>query len=365
MTEVEAAQARLLEIANELEAIHARLASLRASVPPTPMELDPRIEIAEMDCPTEVRSVIECVLHDWIGPAIRDLRAAAVYPRSEESAPQEGEPRQEPSTDDEDTWDETGGEMAAVQTDQDVALGTVLAVLRTVAGLDPMDLAAACGLRALTVFDYERGRRSPGLSTVDRILTALGFSVSALARARALIASLWQERSAARRPLPAAGTRKGVSPRDELAAVVHELASLCLRLECVRRFPRTSNGSGAQAKDLSDEMRSLVARLLADHLAPALNALESASLGPAPSGPPNLSRDEPVVAFAGGPPRALADDRRGLTMLVSMVRKRVAEQGGCILDLEEFGLSRETAREVAALGRLEVSIGLKAVYSPE
>jgi len=89
MTEVETAQEQLLEIARELEAVHARLAGLRASVPPTAMELDPLSEPDEMDCSTEIRSVIECVLHDWIGPAIRDLRAAAVYPQPEESAPRE------------------------------------------------------------------------------------------------------------------------------------------------------------------------------------------------------------------------------------------------------------------------------------
>ena len=32
---------------------------------------------AEMDFATEVRSVIECVLTDSLGPAIRDLAAAA------------------------------------------------------------------------------------------------------------------------------------------------------------------------------------------------------------------------------------------------------------------------------------------------
>ena len=33
----------------------------------------------EWDFPTEARSVIECVLADWLGPAIRDLQDAAVY----------------------------------------------------------------------------------------------------------------------------------------------------------------------------------------------------------------------------------------------------------------------------------------------
>ena len=33
----------------------------------------------EMDFATEVRSVIECILNDWLRPAIRDLAAAASY----------------------------------------------------------------------------------------------------------------------------------------------------------------------------------------------------------------------------------------------------------------------------------------------
>jgi len=91
MTEVEAAQVRLLEIVAELQAVHARLARLRSSVLPTHMELDPMAEPEEMDRPTEIRSVIQCVLHDCIGPAIRDLRAAAAYPATwDEAADEEG-----------------------------------------------------------------------------------------------------------------------------------------------------------------------------------------------------------------------------------------------------------------------------------
>ena len=39
------------------------------------------------DVATEVRSIIECVLTDQIGPAVRDLGAAAEYRRKERGEP--------------------------------------------------------------------------------------------------------------------------------------------------------------------------------------------------------------------------------------------------------------------------------------
>lgn len=108
MSEAESVQEALLEIANELESIYARMVSLRARVPPSPMELDPAIEPDVMDRPTVVRSVIGCILHDRLGPTIRDLRAAAVDPaKSEEAGHERGSQGggSEPSEDD--TWDES------------------------------------------------------------------------------------------------------------------------------------------------------------------------------------------------------------------------------------------------------------------
>jgi hypothetical protein len=43
---------------------------------------------AEMDVATEMRSVIECVLNDSLGPAIRDLRSAAAYKTAEADSPE-------------------------------------------------------------------------------------------------------------------------------------------------------------------------------------------------------------------------------------------------------------------------------------
>ncbi|HKI04878.1 MAG TPA: hypothetical protein VKK31_23060 [Thermoanaerobaculia bacterium] len=74
-----AARAELLKIVKEVESIVQRLKAVHASLPvPVNKGLMPAGE-NEMDAATEIRSVIECVLTDSLGPAARDLRAAAEY----------------------------------------------------------------------------------------------------------------------------------------------------------------------------------------------------------------------------------------------------------------------------------------------
>jgi hypothetical protein len=72
-----AAQAQLQEIAAELEAAQARLRAVHASLPVSPLEPVMLVGEEELDAATEMRSVIECVLNDSLGPAIRDLQAVA------------------------------------------------------------------------------------------------------------------------------------------------------------------------------------------------------------------------------------------------------------------------------------------------
>jgi transcriptional regulator with XRE-family HTH domain len=75
----------------------------------------------------------------------------------------------------------------------DTELGTVLAVLRIVRGMNQEELARASGLRGGTISDYERGKIVPGLNTVQRILDAMGYPFGALDRARSLINALRPE----------------------------------------------------------------------------------------------------------------------------------------------------------------------------
>jgi hypothetical protein len=73
----EAARAELRSVVEYLDAIRARLVDLHARLPVSPQETAMLLGEEEMDFATEVRSVIECILHDMIQPAIRDLAAAA------------------------------------------------------------------------------------------------------------------------------------------------------------------------------------------------------------------------------------------------------------------------------------------------
>jgi hypothetical protein len=74
-----AAQEALLRMAQEVESIGRRLRETYTSLAVPPNEDLMLLGEDEMDVSTEIRSVIECVLADSIGPAARDLRAAAAY----------------------------------------------------------------------------------------------------------------------------------------------------------------------------------------------------------------------------------------------------------------------------------------------
>ncbi|HKI02634.1 MAG TPA: hypothetical protein VKK31_11700 [Thermoanaerobaculia bacterium] len=74
-TETETQEA-LRGVVEELKGIHARLQELARALPDSKGQDD--VE-EEPDIATEVRSIIGCVLLDQIGPAVRDLDAAAGY----------------------------------------------------------------------------------------------------------------------------------------------------------------------------------------------------------------------------------------------------------------------------------------------
>jgi hypothetical protein len=82
--ETETTRAQLREIVGELEAVKLRLQGVKDSLPQPAAEGAER-DLGKMEVRAEVRTVIECVLHDRIAPAIADLQdAAALFP----SAPQ-------------------------------------------------------------------------------------------------------------------------------------------------------------------------------------------------------------------------------------------------------------------------------------
>lgn len=80
MSEMEStARTTLAQIVEGLEACRSELVDLRSRLPVSEREDVMHAGEEEWDFSTEARSVIECVLADWIGPAIRDLQEAAGY----------------------------------------------------------------------------------------------------------------------------------------------------------------------------------------------------------------------------------------------------------------------------------------------
>lgn len=69
-----AARRQLLRIADELEAIAFRLRGVQESLPEPVAESVRLMDVERMDAAAELRTVVACVLTDWMGPAIRDLR---------------------------------------------------------------------------------------------------------------------------------------------------------------------------------------------------------------------------------------------------------------------------------------------------
>ena len=84
--EEEQAQAELRKLVEELKGVRSRLRDIAAALPSTLEEAMYAGE-EDPDVATEVRSIIECVLTDQIGPAVRDLTAAAEYRRDDRDEP--------------------------------------------------------------------------------------------------------------------------------------------------------------------------------------------------------------------------------------------------------------------------------------
>jgi uncharacterized protein (UPF0335 family) len=73
------AQDELQEIVDKLEDIERRLRAIHQRLP-VPVDAETARDAEDgKDVATEIRSVIECVLADSLGPAVRDLRAASLY----------------------------------------------------------------------------------------------------------------------------------------------------------------------------------------------------------------------------------------------------------------------------------------------
>ena len=83
----------------------------------------------------------------------------------------------------------------AEQNPDDLDLGTILGLLRIVRGANQADVARAAGVSASGISDYERGRKIPQLRTLERIVTALGFQLSAVEETRTFLRFLRSKHS--------------------------------------------------------------------------------------------------------------------------------------------------------------------------
>jgi transcriptional regulator with XRE-family HTH domain len=72
---------------------------------------------------------------------------------------------------------------------EEIPIGVALAVLRIIRDWSQGELAAAAGIRAGSISDYERGKMKPSLKAVNRLIAAMGFSPSMLDRTVAFVQS--------------------------------------------------------------------------------------------------------------------------------------------------------------------------------
>ena len=77
MDAVAAAKDEVQQVIGDLEALRDRLAGTIKRLPAGSGEDDAEGDLDEMGEVTELRSVIECVLHDFLRPLIEDLRTVA------------------------------------------------------------------------------------------------------------------------------------------------------------------------------------------------------------------------------------------------------------------------------------------------
>jgi hypothetical protein len=80
--ETKPAQEELREIVKALKGIRFRLLGVRESLPASVAETVrlAEVEAEEADLATEIRTVIQCVLEDSLGPTIRDLEDLTKLP---------------------------------------------------------------------------------------------------------------------------------------------------------------------------------------------------------------------------------------------------------------------------------------------
>ncbi|MEA2692247.1 MAG: Helix-turn-helix domain [Acidobacteriota bacterium] len=108
-----------------------------------------------------------------------------------------------------------------------------LSILRISRGWSQDQVAKAAGITNSALSEYERGKKMPELKSVKKIVTALGYELSAIERTEGFLRELRAESHMEARPEPDGGyslvpVSPGAGPRTALETVPAEGADLFL-----------------------------------------------------------------------------------------------------------------------------------------
>jgi len=123
-------------------------------------------------------------------------------------------------------------------------VGVALTVLLVVRGWNQDDLAKASGVRNSSVSEYERGRKVPELKTLERLVTAMGYPLSAIDQARVFVEALRSgsalfDPTMLRRPAAETPAGHGTLASEEPAALQWEVEQVSAEMgRAVSRMTR-------------------------------------------------------------------------------------------------------------------------------
>lgn len=84
MTPLTTAQRQLHKVEDGLETLQLTMLGIESTLPEPAAEPIKSLDVEGMDAATELRAVIGCLVKDYIGPALRDLRRALAETESEQ-----------------------------------------------------------------------------------------------------------------------------------------------------------------------------------------------------------------------------------------------------------------------------------------
>lgn len=123
-------------------------------------------------------------------------------------------------------------------------VSVALTLLRVVRGWNQDDLAKASKVSNSAVSEYERGRKVPELKTLERLVTAMGYPLSAIDQARVFVEALRSgsalfDSTILRRPASEVSAGNNALASDEPAALQWEIEQVSAEIgRAVTRMTR-------------------------------------------------------------------------------------------------------------------------------